>query len=113
MCGICGYLGEPLDGLVEAMAGLASGVVVVDGDVERGLERAISDRGRKWAAELARQRVGSEDLSELASYFGRLRATTGAMLPTWPGSQLRVDTERCRGESARLLGEWLAGELGS
>ena len=93
--------------LVERVKSLGTGLVVVEGNLALALERAISDRGREWATELARHRTGSDDLDELLAYFAKLRAATHAMLPAWPGPQLRLDTDCGRAKSSSELETWL------
>ena len=97
--------------LVERVEGLRTGLVLVEGDVAAGLERAISDRGREWAVELARLRTGSDDLAELLAYFAKLRAATDTMLPAWPGPRLQLDTDCSRAKSTSQLENWLLGVL--
>lgn len=67
-------------------------LVVLDGDLDKALNRAISDRGEEWALNLADARMGKRSIPALLEYFINLRAATENGLPFWQFKTIKVDT---------------------
>ena len=67
-------------------------LVLVDGDLDEGLSRAIAARGEAWALGQAEQRTGARDPSAFRAYLQRLRDETEALLASWPYGLVRVAT---------------------
>ena len=66
-------------------------LVLVEGDPDAAFSRAVEDRGRDWALDLAELRTGLRDLDALDSYVRRLRVGAEKMLALWPHRVVRVD----------------------
>ena len=47
--------------------------ILLTGDTETFLERAIKDRGENWARRLKQERCNSDDIRDLITYFNEMR----------------------------------------
>ena len=98
-----------LETLVERLADLAPLLVFVKGDVMLALERALEERGEKWARDLAARRCGSNGPADLRAYFEDLQAVALDILDGWPFPALVLDTTASdRGACESAITEWLA-----
>ncbi len=84
-------------------------LIFLHGDLRIALNRAIENRGVKWAESLAAERCGDENPASLIAYFEKLRNVSDAILSDWPYERLDLETvsrdsESCRAEiTAHLL----------
>lgn len=68
-------------------------LIIVDGDIDRALDRAIANRGREWALNHAEQRTGIRDVTAYRDYLAGLRAVmTGNIDDWWIYDLIRVNT---------------------
>ncbi len=78
--------------LCSQLAVLNPFLVIVEGDLETALARAIGDRSEEWGLNLAEARMGNRNLDLLLEYFCMLRKGMEAVLPVWEYKMMRVDT---------------------
>ncbi|MBI1742194.1 hypothetical protein HYR54_03900 [Candidatus Acetothermia bacterium] len=100
------------DDLKALLSKLRPVLLLVEGDVDQALERAIEDRGIEWALDLAERRAGQRDRDSLQAYFQTLRAGTGRAMSRWNYPVVRVDTvveglESAVRRTSEELAKWL------
>lgn len=67
-------------------------LVLVEGDLDKALARAIKDRGIDRVLEMAEYRTGERDYQSLREYFRALRLGTDRVISSWKYRVIRVDT---------------------
>ncbi len=67
-------------------------LVLLVGNVERALARAIEERGLAWARGLAAKRCADDEPDALVPYFSELEALSLELLAEWPFEKLVLDT---------------------
>lgn len=80
------------DAMNELLSEVRPAFVLVEGNLDRALDRAIEDRGINWALDLAEHRVGRRDRESLSEYFHALRSGTNRLIPNWGHKIIRIDT---------------------
>ena len=83
--------------------------ILLTGDTETFLERAIKDRGENWARRLTQERCNSDDIRDLITYFNEMGEVASELLAEWPFKQIVLDTTKhnlptCAEEILRHLG---------
>ena len=79
------------DAMNELLSEVRPALVLVEGNLERALDRAIEDRGISWALDLAEHRTGRRDRESLSEYFRALRLGTNRSIPYWGHEIIRID----------------------
>ena len=100
------------DAINALLGALRPVLVLVEGDLDRALDRAIEDRGINWALDLAEHRIGRRDRESLSEYFRALRLGTNRAVSSWNYEVIRINTVDCDLESSvRLITAELAAFL--
>lgn len=79
------------DAVRELLSEMRPTLVMVEGDLDRALDRATEDRGVNWAHDLAEHRTGRRDRESLSEYFHALRVGTNRLVPYWGHKIIRID----------------------
>jgi DNA polymerase III delta prime subunit len=77
-------------------------LIIVEGDNELALSRAIATRGKAWALDLAEKRTGVRQVSALVNYQLRLREAMETCLGSWPHKVIRINTTNQDSEQSLL-----------
>lgn len=80
------------DDLNELLSKLRPTLVLVEGDLDQALARAVGDRGVDWALDMAEYRAGERDYTSLTRYFRALRSGTDQSMPYWNYSVVHINT---------------------
>lgn len=79
------------DAMNELLREVRPALVLVEGNLDRALDRAVEDRGINWLLDLAEHRSGRRDRESLSKYFRNLRLGTNRSIPYWKHEIIRVD----------------------
>ena len=78
--------------LCTQLKGLNPILIIVEGDIELALSRAVADRGKLWALDKAEQRTDIREVSAYLGYLLKLRRAMEQNLASWPYKMVRVNT---------------------
>ncbi|MEM7801170.1 MAG: hypothetical protein AAF633_18405 [Chloroflexota bacterium] len=87
-------------GLVTHLKPLNPTLIILDGDIELAIKRAIEDRGQQWASELSLARVGEVNMPKFYNFFRSMRSDMEQYLSAWTHPIMRINVDEMDVEEA-------------